>query len=329
MKEKIKMREKADFDRIKGALYGVAVGDALGGPLEFVRRSTIQKAYPNGMREMMGGGWLDLKPGETTDDTAMTLCVANGIVDAELSTKGKTASDDEIAYAVGNRFIAWLNKNPPDVGTTCRLAIMTARRNVGKESPAETWIHAARTLGSDQEGNGALMRCVYPGLWYRDEKTAESVAVLQARMTHSGENSASYCGRYAAAIWKLIRGKMPMTQIAGKVDAMPEDWSPSGYIEETAKAVALAMMESTFEEILVTAVNYGGDADTVGAIAGGVAGAKYGYTSIPQRWIQRLSPTLKQELDRLSTAAYINNSCVVLPKQVGRLYQNKVKGKIK
>ena len=73
----------AVFDRIKGALYGVAVGDALGGPLEFMSREAVHRAYPDGLRDMVGGGWLNLKPGETTDDTAMALCVAEGIAAAE------------------------------------------------------------------------------------------------------------------------------------------------------------------------------------------------------------------------------------------------------
>ena len=58
----------AVFDRIKGALYGVAVGDALGGPLEFMSREAVHRAYPDGLRDMVGGGWLNLKPGETTDE---------------------------------------------------------------------------------------------------------------------------------------------------------------------------------------------------------------------------------------------------------------------
>ena len=105
----------ANFDRIKGALYGVAVGDALGGPLEFMSREAVRKAYPAGLREMVGGGWLHLLPGETTDDTAMTLCVAEGILEAESRTALRHANDDELAAAIGSRFIRWLDGNPPGV----------------------------------------------------------------------------------------------------------------------------------------------------------------------------------------------------------------------
>lgn len=81
-----KINEK-QLDRIRGALYGVAVGDALGGPLEFMSDQQIRDAYGR-VTDMIGGGWLNLKPGEVTDDTQMTLCVARGILDA---WKGTTA----------------------------------------------------------------------------------------------------------------------------------------------------------------------------------------------------------------------------------------------
>ena len=75
-----KINEK-QLDRIRGALYGVAVGDALGGPLEFMSDWQICNTYGR-VTDMIGGGWLNLKPGEVTDDTQMTLCVARGILDA-------------------------------------------------------------------------------------------------------------------------------------------------------------------------------------------------------------------------------------------------------
>lgn len=68
-------------DKISGALYGVAVGDALGGPLEFMATEQIAQRYGL-VTEMIGGGWLNLRPSETTDDTAMTMAVAEGIMES-------------------------------------------------------------------------------------------------------------------------------------------------------------------------------------------------------------------------------------------------------
>lgn len=299
----------ADFDRIKGALYGVAVGDALGGPLEFLPRATVRRRYPEGLREMIGGGWLHLLPGETTDDTAMTLCVADGILEAESRTALRHASDDELASAIGSRFIFWLNGDPPDVGNTCREAIARAEYGLSRGlAPARAWFRAAGALGPNQEGNGALMRCAYAGLWNKDPKSANLTARLQSHLTHSGKQSETCCGWYATVLWSYTLGLMDpdLSDCPVAPEAVSDDWSPSGYVMDTLHAVILAMQEASFETVLVKAVNFGGDADTVGAIAGGLAGAKYGFSAIPERWVFALSPTLRYKLDELARYAYEN-----------------------
>lgn len=307
----------AVFDRIKGALYGVAVGDALGGPLEFMPREAVRRAYPEGLREMVGGGWLNLRPGETTDDTAMTLCVANGILDAELLTSSDRADEGELADAIGNRFIAWVDTNPPDIGNTCRSAIARARHNLDAYGPFCAWHDAAESLGENQDGNGALMRCIYPGLWYRSAGHAGYVAARQSHLTHSGLESETACRRYSMLVSAYVSSKVTRRyerrllelipcNDCGSVSEVPADWSPSGYVVDTLHAVMLAMQEPTFEGTLIKAVNFGGDADTVGAIAGGLAGAKYGFKAIPKRWVAALDPALHSELDKLAKLAYSN-----------------------
>jgi ADP-ribosyl-[dinitrogen reductase] hydrolase len=67
------------LDKVRGGLFGLAVGDALGATFEFMSREEILSRHGS-KREMVGGGWLGLKPGEVTDDTEMTLCVARGII---------------------------------------------------------------------------------------------------------------------------------------------------------------------------------------------------------------------------------------------------------
>lgn len=291
-----------DFDRIRGALYGVAVGDALGGPLEFMSRSAVRRAYPRGLREMVGGGWLNLRPGETTDDTAMSLCVAHGIVAAD-------GTLDKLPDEIGRWFIDWFRGNPPDVGNTCRAAIQRAQQALATMPAGQAWTKAAESLGPNQEGNGALMRCIYPGLWYSDYMVAKQAARLQAGLTHSGEDSKAFCEWYADLVWLLVQHKSPI--LAGDPSLggpVPNDWSPSGYVVDTLRAVILAMQKPTFEEVLVEAVNFGGDADTVGAIAGGLAGAKFGYQNIPARWLQALDPQLRADLDALAQAAFKNRT---------------------
>lgn len=84
-------------DRYRGTLLGLACGDALGGPVEFMSREEIARRFPTGVREMSGGGWLNLAPGEVTDDTQMTLALAHSL-----------AENDTLDMAdVAARFVAW------------------------------------------------------------------------------------------------------------------------------------------------------------------------------------------------------------------------------
>ena len=106
-------------DRMRGALYGLACGDALGATTEFMSAAEIRDRYgPDGVHDLVGGGWLHLPPGATTDDTAMALCVAEGIAAA-----GRDAPLPAIVDAVGERFVRWYESRPPDVGATVARAI--------------------------------------------------------------------------------------------------------------------------------------------------------------------------------------------------------------
>ena len=155
---------------IAGALFGVAVGDALGGPVEFMSPEDIIRRHVC-VSDMIGGGWLNLAPGEITDDTQMTLCVAEGIVE------NPTAPIE----AIGRLFIQWASSGPKDIGGACRSSISNAKRLggafCGTSPTAEMWERAGELTqaqsGRPVEGNGALMRTVYPGLFYANPIQAE------------------------------------------------------------------------------------------------------------------------------------------------------------
>src|SRR3990172_8488667 len=98
--------------RFQGCLIGLAVGDALGAPLEFMTEAEIARQY-GPVREYRGGGWLGLAPGEYTDDTQMMLCIARSIV-----AQGRFDPAD-----VAERFVVWLAGGPKDAGNTTRRAI--------------------------------------------------------------------------------------------------------------------------------------------------------------------------------------------------------------
>ena len=284
-------------DKVRGALYGVAIGDALGGPLEFMNATQIEQKYGGRVMDMVGGGWMSLTPGETTDDTDMTLAVCEGIME----------SPSAPIEPIGRRFIKWVDTQPKDVGMTCARSIQTARANLAAGMDAEAAWGAAgkRTAeenGDRSGGNGALMRTIGTALAYRTpEERAERTTQI-AEMTHYDDISSDICRYYADAIHHLIKDE----QDAGvrTLDTMAVEYgfssriNPSGWVQDSMECAYLAFTtETDFENVLIKAVNLGGDADTIGAIAGGLAGACYGYGAIPQRWIDALPQDIKARLD--------------------------------
>lgn len=289
---------RLSMDVARGALYGVAVADALGATLEFMSAAEIARRYGT-LRDIVGGGWLALRPGQVTDDTEMTLAVAEGIAE----------QPDAPVEAVGRRFIEWLDTQPRDVGRTCAIALKYARRR--------GWADAARfahgNLGGRSAGNGSLMRSAYPGLWYADRAQALRVAVELSRMTHYDPLASEACKLYTAAIWDMARGGVPARQalkaafggtryqaaLAGQARL-----APTGFVVDTLNcALDAVACTSSLEDAIVRAVNLGGDADTVGAVAGGLAGAMYGYDSIPTRWREALDVRIRARLDAAAESA--------------------------
>lgn len=277
-------------DKVKGALYGVAIGDALGGPLEFMTAAEIKKKHGT-VTEMIGGGWLDLKPGETTDDTAMTIAVAEGILKSPVFP----------VINVGHYFLDWYRTGPKDVGNTCKVALEHAIA-LGADKNINAWLEAPRitdeVLQGQTAGNGALMRTIYPALFYNDIHEMIVHARDIAKMTHAADISTRICQEYCEVIYAAIRGGDPKEHIY--VRNYKPRALPTGYVLDSySVAINSFCGTESFEEALVEAVNQGGDADTIGAITGGLAGAVYGYSQIPERWIAALDEELKAKLDHL------------------------------
>ena len=277
-------------DRGRAALFGVAVGDALGATTEFMTPAQIRGRI-GVHREITGGGWLNLLPGQVTDDTEMTLCVARGIV----QERGWNLA------AIADRFARWLSGNPVDVGATCRRGI-------------EKYVEKGRLEAPPDErgaGNGAAMRVAPVALYtLGDEKLLSRLAVEQAHLTHHHPLSDAGCVSVGTMIQRCLLG-VPLQDVRGAAEELaarhPEfrfegyDGEASGYVVDTLRTVFEAFFSTdSFEECVVKAVNRGGDADTTGAIAGAIAGARYGLDAIPRRWLQALDPELRGELAALA-----------------------------
>jgi len=276
--------------RARAALLGGAVGDALGATTEFMKPAQIREQI-GVHREITGGGWLNLLPGQVTDDTEMTLCVARGIVQTR----------EWNLAAIADRFAHWLSGGPADVGATCRRGILE-------------YVETRRLATAPNEGdagNGAAMRVAPVALYtLGDEELLSRLAVEQAHITHHHPLSDAACVSVGTMIQRgLLRTPLAGLRVAAEELAArhPEfrfegyDGKSSAYVPDTLRTVLDAFFSTgSFEECLVKTVNRGGDADTAGAIAGGIAGARYGLSAIPRRWVNALDAGLREELASLA-----------------------------
>jgi ADP-ribosyl-[dinitrogen reductase] hydrolase len=275
--------------RAYATLLGSALGDALGATVEFCTQSEIRAQY-GVLRKIVGGGWLKLKPGEVTDDTQMSLCIARSL-----------ASVDWSPADIAERFAAWFKGWPVDVGNTCRRGI--AR-----------YINHGTVAGPFNEGdagNGAAMRVAPVALaTLADGVLLERWAVEQGHITHNHPLSDAACVLVGRLIHMGCTGQSLecMQRAVGSVIAQfptfrftPFRGLATAYVVDTMQTVLHYFLSThSFEECLVATVNQGGDADTTGAIAGAIAGAFYGPTQLPSHWVAKLAPELVSEIRDLS-----------------------------
>jgi ADP-ribosyl-[dinitrogen reductase] hydrolase len=277
-------------------LLGLACGDALGGPVEFVSRGEIARRYPHGLRDFVGGGWLHLSPGEITDDTQMTLALARSL------SHGGDLDMEEVAA----RFLAWFESKPKDVGRTTAAALENLARGIPWQEAGERVQQAAGPRGA--AGNGSVMRCAPVALRYRTKSAALRNASLDtARVTHADPRCTWGAVAINQAIVHLLTGGSRADVCNAAVDGIDRDdvrdsvlsaasrpadqVRSGGYVLDTIGAALWCLINrDEFEEMVVAAVGFGDDADTTGAVAGALAGACYGAGAIPARWLDLLQP---------------------------------------
>jgi ADP-ribosyl-[dinitrogen reductase] hydrolase len=284
--------------RALGAYLGLAVGDALGATVEFMTAGEIRQQYGE-HRDIVGGGWLRLKPGAITDDTQMSLALGAAIIE----------SGGWNLKNVAEHWAAWLRSKPIDVGNTCRRGITRYLKDGSLETP----------YSDGDAGNGALMRNLPTILYaFRDPLMLDRCSIEQAHLTHHHpfSDAATLC--FARMVGEMLRGaeagdhwRQRLQKIRGNAAALAEQhrqfrFEPypkrsSAYVVDTAQTVLHAFFATDgFESCLIHTVNLGGDADTTGAIAGMLAGAHYGVEAIPERWLNRLDKAAQDRIRRQS-----------------------------
>lgn len=273
-------------ERALGAFLGLAVGDALGGTVEFMTKGEIATRY--GVHDrMVGGGWLRLAPGQVTDDTEMALALGRSL----LRKDGLDLQD------LCEEFTRWLRSGPIDVGNTCRRGI---RRFITEGSVQGPYFEG-------DAGNGAAMRLLPVALaTLGSPAVAEDWCVRQCRTTHHHPLSDAASVALVRMLHILLTGggKAAVREIADALVAEHRtfrfDLSPgpsSAYVVDTLRTVLhFYFSTETFAEATVRTVNQGGDADTTGAIVAMLAGATYGVDAIPSGWLKRLDRDVAIEI---------------------------------
>lgn len=276
-------------DRALGCFLGLAVGDALGSTVEFRARGSFPP-----VTGMVGGGPFRLRPGQWTDDTSLAICLAESLLHDPLLDPA-----DMMA-----RFLRWWRTGENsstgecfDIGNATRAALARFERTgdplAGDSSPNAT-------------GNGSAVRVgpVAVRHW-RAPRRASGVAERQSVCTHATPVTVAGCALLAEVLCALIAGGGKAALLPGGAKAWPPriraiatgKWrgaaegaiSSSTYVVSTLEAAFWALDgAANFREAVLRAVNLGDDADTVGAVAGQLAGALWGLSGIPAEWLGTL-----------------------------------------
>ena len=296
------------FDRLKGTIYGQAIGDALGLGTEGMTDEDMAWKYPHGIKH-----YSDIfqdrhrkrwKIGDWTDDTDMMLCIANAII----KDKGVNLT------SIAQNFKDWADGEPMGIGENTYKVLM-----IGDyvEHPLEVSKKVWEMSGKKAAANGGLMRTSIVGLF---PKAVEECAVNICRLTHYDPRCVGSCVIVSELIHSLVYNEKRLSyhqivDMAKKYDERIvefvdlsmntdiralelQDEESVGYTLRTLAAGLWAYWNArTFEDGLLSVVRAGGDADTNAAVACAILGAKFGFNAIPQEYIDGL--IYKEQLDEV------------------------------
>jgi ADP-ribosyl-[dinitrogen reductase] hydrolase len=283
-----------DVDRAEGVLLGLACGDALGRPVEFETPARILAQYGEVTGMLANGTWG--KPaGTVTDDTDMARCLARSLVACE----GFDPAD------IADRFVAWYESGPFDVGSMTSAAL-------GRIRDGEPWdVAGQRVWEASAEGanagNGSVMRAPPLAVAFasREDRLVEA-SRESSRITHADPRCTAGCAVLNLTLAGVLGGREhPLSRALARVevpaalrDALApvvadavdtDDLRSTGYVVDTLQtALWYGLRSDTAEGALVDVVNMGGDADTVGAVTGAVVGARFGADALPEAWVAEL-----------------------------------------
>ena len=287
------------IDKVKGVLFGQAIGGALGLGTEFLTKGEVNRYYPNGLtdfdqiiQDYHRKRWIK---GSWTDDTDMMLCIANAII-----------KDKEIKLStVARNFKDWFNGEPLGIGShTSKVLSFKDYTDAPQKVSEIIW----KLSGERCAANGAIMRTSIVGLWKDD---TEKYATEICKLTHYDPRCVGSCAIISFLVNNFVYKNQMLSlkqliEIGEKYDdrireylvkasqydcledLVLDDFSMGYTLKTLAASIWCLFHCNSFEEGLLAVVNVGGDADTNAAVACSLLGAKYGYSAIPQKYIDGL-----------------------------------------
>jgi ADP-ribosyl-[dinitrogen reductase] hydrolase len=292
----------SERDRRRGALLGLAVGDALGAAVEFQRPGTFEPV--TGYR---GGGPHRLEPGQWTDDTSLALALADSIGQAGWDLSDQAA-----------RYVQWWREGKYSVNTRCFDIGITTRAALSRFRQTGD----AETCGDPSErasGNGSIMRLApvpirFVALFPDQLDKLITLCVDSSRPTHASPQCLSACAYFGIVLagllhgldrdtvlsgdWEPLRRLQELWQLDPRIAAVadgsfrakqPPEIEGTGYVVDSLEAALWAFHDAgDFREAVLRGVNLGDDADTTGAVCGQLAGAYWGESGIPPEWLDGL-----------------------------------------
>jgi ADP-ribosyl-[dinitrogen reductase] hydrolase len=290
--------------RARGALLGLAVGDAIGTTVEFKPRGSFKP-----LTDMVGGGPFGLQPGQFTDDTSMALCLAASLID-----NGFDLLDQM------ERYTRWANQGYMssngrcfDIGIATRGALQRFQRNGNP---------LAGSTDPNSAGNGCIMRLAPVPIRYADQPDlAARYSEEQATTTHQAPECLAASRLFGEILVRALQGQskdqvLAPPLLSGKLPTKLDLIARGGYRSKDRQAIrgtgyVVDSLEATlwcfvqtnnFHDCVLMAANLGDDADTTAAQAGQIAGAFYGESAIRPSWLAKLTmmTEIREMADRLA-----------------------------
>jgi len=302
--QKIKKKHEKMKDKVKGALVGLACGDAVGTTVEFKAKGSFEP-----LTDMIGGGPFNLEVGQWTDDMSMALCLAHSLLEQQAFDPA-----DQM-----NRYCRWYQDGYMSSNGRCFDIGITVSDALNRY--LETGNPFSGSTDAYSSGNGSIMRLApIPIFYHNNYNDCIKYAGESSQTTHGSAECMDASKLFSSLILNAFTANTK-ADIFDNNQYIPEcekllaiangdflsfnyeQLTGSGYVVESLISALWCFMKgSSFKESILLAANIGNDADTTAAICGQIAGAFYGFSAIPEQWRNKI--TMAKEIEQVAEALF-------------------------